>query len=178
MAGCVPITREHQRARTVRPKSDITKSFINPLHDNLGDAGAEEIAKDEVEHDEWEDVAKKVEELETKLAEQFEQENENETRATPIKAPAKPTREQWERHQVTHIPYAPWCPHCLVARNVRRQHPSHGRGSKIVPDIESGEGPTKVSLDYMYSHERAGKYRDMCHNPQTWRTAVLDKHDH
>ena len=36
---------------------------------------------------------------------------------------------------------------------------------KIVPDIETGDGPTKVSLDYTYFHERVGKYQDVQHNP-------------
>ena len=34
-----------------------------------------------------------------------------------------------------------------------------------MPDTENGEGPTKVSLEYMYLHERVGKYRDLRHNP-------------
>ena len=35
----------------------------------------------------------------------------------------------------------------------------------IVPDIESGNGPIKVSIDYMYLHERRGKYKDTSNNP-------------
>ena len=34
-----------------------------------------------------------------------------------------------------------------------------------MPDTESGEGPVKVSMDYMYLHERIGKYIDIQHNP-------------
>ena len=53
----------------------------------------------------------------------------------------------------------------MAARNARRGHPTDGRKHKIVPDMEKGEGPTKVSLDCMYLHERAAKYRDIQHNP-------------
>ena len=31
--------------------------------------------------------------------------------------------------------------------------------------MENGYGPTKVSLDHMYLHERIGKYRDIQNNP-------------
>ena len=34
-----------------------------------------------------------------------------------------------------------------------------------MPDTENGEGPTKVSMDYMYLHERVGEHRDIQHNP-------------
>ena len=35
----------------------------------------------------------------------------------------------------------------------------------MVPDAEFGDGPVKASMDYMYLHERRGKYRDAAHNP-------------
>ena len=81
-----------------------------------------------------------------------------------IKAPAKPAHDEWERRKLTHIPYAPWCPSCVAARNIRRNHPKQGRPGRIVPDTEIWEGPTKVSLDHVYLHNRVGKYRDVQHN--------------
>ena len=100
------------------------------------------------------------------MVEQLENEHGECRNATPIiRVPDKPTKEEWERHQITHTPYAAWCPHCVAARNARRNHPTHGRKGKIVPDTETEEGPTKVSMDYMYLHERVGKYREMKHNP-------------
>ena len=36
----------------------------------------------------------------------------------------------------------------------------------IVPDVEKGIlGPTKISIDYMYLHERVGKYKSVDTNP-------------
>ena len=118
------------------------------------------------ESNSWEVMAKKCEELETRLAEQFE-DKEGEGRDAPpmVRAPSKPTKEEWERHQTTHTPYAAWCPHCAAARNVRRNHPTHGRQGKLVPDTDGEDGPVKVSLDYMYLHERIGKFREVQHNP-------------
>ena len=72
--------------------------------------------------------------------------------------PKLPTKEEVERHQATHTPYAPWCKHCVTARAVRRRHPHRGRGAVIVPDVDSDTtGPIKVSLDYMHLHERNGR---------------------
>lgn len=53
----------------------------------------------------------------------------------------------------------------MAARNARRQHPSRGRKAKLVPDTEKGDGPTKVSMDYMYLHERAGKFNEIQNDP-------------
>ena len=36
----------------------------------------------------------------------------------------------------------------------------------IIPDIDAGDVETvKISIDYMYLHERVGHYRDTKHNP-------------
>ena len=183
MAGCNPMTDGHQRARTVRPNDDNTRNFVVPLQEDSGDVGADKVA----ENKDWEKTAEKMEELEIRIVEQFENANEQDAReAFVIKAPVKPTQEQWERHQATLTFYGPWCLHCLAARNVRRKHPTRGRGGKIVLDTEKGDGPTKVSLYYMYFHERIGQFREISHNPpylvvvehrygRCWTHQVLDK---
>ena len=126
------------------------------MHDIPIESRAEDAEEESAGPDSWEAMARKFEDLETRLAEQFE-EHGNEDRTPPIvKAPEKPTKEEWARHQTTHTPYAAWCPHCVAARNARRNHPTHGRKGKLAPDIENGDGPTKVSMDYMYLHERIG----------------------
>lgn len=102
-----------------------------------------------------------------KVEEYFDDSNGKVKREVPtIKAPHKPTKEDWEKHQATHTPYEPWCKHCLAGRAIRQQHPSKGRRPIAIPDIEGGDNqPIKVSIDYMYLHERVGKYRNVEPNP-------------
>ena len=54
-------------------------------------------------------------------------------------------------------------------------HATKGRKGHIVPDIETGEGPIKVSMDYMYLHEWFGKCREAQHNPP-YLVVVEHKH--
>lgn len=109
------------------------------------------------------------------MTEQFEGENDIQ-RGQPfaVKAPTEPTQDEWNRHQTTHIPFASWCPHCLAARNVRRNHPARGRPGRIAPDTESGEGTTKVSINYMYLFERVGEHKGLQHNLQYFEECNID----
>ena len=70
------MTKEHQRAVTVRPRSMSTRNFINPLHEDSGEVGAEKEAVREVDCETWEETVKKIEELETKVIEHFEQQSD------------------------------------------------------------------------------------------------------
>ena len=45
----------------------------------------------------------------------------------------------------------------------------------IVPDTQIGNGPTKISIDYMYLHERKGKFKDATYNPPRM---VMIEHKH
>lgn len=72
----------------------------------------------------WAELASKVDELQKKMAEQFEDESDQKAHEPPvIRIPSQPTREQWDRRQTTHTPYEAWCPHCAAARAVHRDHP-------------------------------------------------------
>lgn len=106
-------------------------------------------------------------ELKMQVEEHFDVTNHQEARDVPtLKAPHKPTKDQWEKHQATHTSFEPWCKHCLVARADRHKHPSKGRKPLVVPDIDKGiNKPIKISLDYMYLHARVGKNRNVEHNP-------------
>ena len=166
MAGRHSITTTTERARTVRPNDEFDEIALNTMHEETTKTEIEESLEDAEEPVSWEKMAETFEDLETRLAEHFEDTGRDKQDMPPIiKAPERPTKDEWERHQATHAPHAAWCPHCMVARNARRGHPAHGRKRKVVPDTEKGDGPIKVSLDYMYLHERAGKYRDVQHNP-------------
>ena len=133
------MTTEYQRAKTIRPKSETNKNCFNPIHEGSGDVVAETVATREEIEENWGEVVRKIEELEARVAAQVEdKEQENQRTPRAIKAPVKPTQEQWEQHQVTHAPYAFWCPHCFAARNVTRNRPAKGRRGRVVPDIETG----------------------------------------
>ena len=88
-----------------------------------------------------EELNGKYEDLKKKMEEFFDDDNARDYRTPPmVKSHVQPTREEYERHQTTHTPYAAWCKHCVAARAVRHGHPSKGRKAIIVPDIETGKG--------------------------------------
>ena len=60
--------------------------------------------------------------------------------------PYQPSALEREEHERTHLPYRDWCPHCVRGRAKGDQH----RQTK--DEVES-EVP-KISLDYMYLHEK------------------------
>ena len=83
-----------------------------------------------------------------------------------VRSPQQPTKEEWLQHQLIHTPYAPWCKHCISARAVRAHHQCARLRAKIVPDTDKSEtGPVKISMDYMYMHERIGIYTETKRNP-------------
>ena len=170
------MTSQTERAQTIRPNKDANLQPVCEDEEASGEGNVEGAEKDEGvvplkeqgqgQEEQWQQVNQKVEELADQVTRYFNDDNEKNSRQPPtIKAPSKPTKEEWERHQTTHTPYAAWCKHCVAARNVRRNHPSHGRRGKLVPDVERDDGPTKVSLVHMYLHGRVGKYRDVQSNP-------------
>ena len=60
--------------------------------------------------------------------------------------PTRPTEEEVERHNKTHIPYRSWCPHCVRGRAVNDPHRKLAtRRGKV----------SVISMDYMYMFESA-----------------------
>jgi hypothetical protein len=51
--------------------------------------------------------------------------------ARGVKAPEEPTPEQRERHNLTHIPFAPWCDDCARGRCPDDPHPSKSEKSPL-----------------------------------------------
>ena len=168
-----PISEDVAGGLEVNEKEEDDSMFYpDHLDEEKSDAGTQmpdghDTGKGGIgERNEMEELNEKYQELKNKVDEYFDDENGQQFKTPPIvKAPTKPTREEYERHQTTHTPYAAWCKHCIAARAVRHMHPSKGRQAIVVPDIETGKGPTKVSIDYMYLHERRGRDKDIAHNP-------------
>ena len=45
-----------------------------------------------------------------------------EGRAKPLPVPRMPSKAEWERHIVSHIPFGSWCRHCVSGRGLERRH--------------------------------------------------------
>ena len=61
----------------------------------------------------WEKLHDKIKDLTVKVARHFEDQNDQTAWKVPmVKAPPQPTNDEWDRHQFTHTPFAPWCKHC------------------------------------------------------------------
>ena len=164
MAG-ESLTYENQRAIPVRPDNSKQDKQFLPIIEEFGGEDVEEKTEDT--NEQWREVAEKVEDITKRMAEYLDDDNGKEARQPPmVRTLARPTKEEYERHQLTHTPYASWCKHCAMARVVRTNHPTKGRATVIVLDVERGiEGPTKLSMDYMYLHERADDKRGERTNP-------------
>ena len=119
------------------------------------------------EQDKWEEFVDKYDEFVDRIEEQFEGKDKNEAQGPPmVKTFQKPTKAEWERHQLTHTPYEVWCPSCMAARAVRHKHPKKGRRHWLVNGNDGGSsGLVKISMDYMYLHERNGPNREESYNP-------------
>lgn len=100
-----------------------------------------------------------VEDLIVRVARHFEDLNDkNDWAPSMVKTQLQATKEEWPGHQLTHTPYASWCKHCNAARAVRNKHQRASKRARFVPDIDmSTDGLVKVSMDYMYLHERIGR---------------------
>ena len=167
--ACKPLDPRRKRAKSVRPPENDARGIIAPLDDDLGDLKVEDQVSDGgvVEtNDKWEELANKYETLEKQVHDYLQEEAKTEGWNPPIvKFPPKMTREEWDKHQVTHTPYAPGCKHCVAARAIRRRHPRKRQHSIKVKDVDgSDEGPTKVSMDYMYLSERSQGDQESANN--------------
>ena len=161
-----------RRKCSVRPSSGRQTCNLYPIEVGPGVQQSDEREQSmalEDEHDrvELEDLAKKYEELKEKVEQHFDDSNhKDEHKILVANVPPKPTKEEWLRHLATHTPYAPWCRHCVAARTVRHAHPSKGRRAAVVKDVEETESQmAKISIDYMYLHERSSQNRDDKYNP-------------
>ena len=58
------------------------------------------------------------------------------------RAPKEPTKEERERHELTHLPYRNWCPVCVRGRGRNTPH-------RQVKSRDEG-GVTRISMDYFF----------------------------
>ena len=62
--------------------------------------------------------------------------------AQPLPAPRSPSKAEWDKHVISHIPFRSWCRHCVAGRGIERRH----LGRK---DVEPDRQPY-ISIDYGY----------------------------
>ena len=53
--------------------------------------------------------------------------------AEPLPSPIAPTKAQRDAHNVTHLPYRSWCPHCVAARRPNSAHRIQKSGPRSMP---------------------------------------------
>ncbi len=80
----------------------------------------------------------------------------------------EPTREEVEAHNLTHIPFRSWCPHCVRGRG---KNPKHEKGK------EEEQSIPVISMDYMWMKEKGEESGESpimamyCRQPK-WRAAI------
>ena len=57
-----------------------------------------------------------------------------------MKDPTAPTRQERLRHELTHVPFRPWCPECVAGQAADNPHRSQHK--------DDDDGIIKVSVDY------------------------------
>ena len=151
----------------------MNTSTLQPITEESGGASGEEGGDpkkgQQEQTEEWRVVVEKEDDVARRVSEHLGDDNGKGVQPPPmIRAPGQPIRDEYERHQITHTPYAAWCIHCAIARAVRTQHPSKGRNAITVPDIEKGiTGPTNISMYYLYFCDRGDHRRVEQTNPHT-----------
>ena len=83
-------------------------------------------------------AAERDERLDDPVAEDLEEE----AGAQSLSAPRAPTRAEWERHVVSHIPFRSWCRHCVAGRGLERRHLTRQGGTE--------DTRPHISIDYAY----------------------------
>ena len=75
-----------------------------------------------------------------------EPEGEEAREAVPVQTPAKVSKDERERHELTHTPFRSWCKFCVMGRGRNQDH-------KKVKRDESETIVPRVSLDYFFLSE-------------------------
>ena len=61
--------------------------------------------------------------------------------------PTRPTEKEVEQHNITHLPYRNWCPHCVRAKGKDADHRKVGNGERTLPEF---------SFDYAFPGDELG----------------------
>ena len=71
----------------------------------------------------WGETKNESDDDEVNLGSEYEAEDEVEARKpTTRKRPGQPSQEEWDQHQVTHLPFRSWCPICVGGAGKEKAH--------------------------------------------------------
>ena len=79
--------------------------------------------------------------------ERIRPEREKEKVLKKILDPMRPTEKEVEQHNITHLPYRNWCPHCVRAKGKDADHRKAENGERILPEF---------SFDYAFPGNEFG----------------------
>ena len=79
------------------------------------------------------------------------EEGEEAVRVEMKKAPQMPSKEEVEEHNITHIPFRDWCPHCIRGKAMGEPHSSKKLRGTSVP---------MIVMDYMNMKKAKEKGKD------------------
>ena len=131
----------------------MSSHHIRPLVERAGmqvEGPGQERAEEDYRGDEQEDNAEAVEEPVGNGAQQVVEEAHEVPAVRGVRDPGQPTREERARHDLTHLPFRPWCADCVAGRAADDPHRRAARGEN--------DGPTKVSVDYGFVSERVDEH--------------------
>ena len=131
---------QEKRVTAVRPNKHEAKKILAPMDGGLGGHGMEAHDghnEDEGAKSEWEELADKYNKLEEKVRDHLDDQQNEGIRGPPVvSALPRMSKDERERHQVTHTPYSPSCKHCVAARAVRHRHPMARKHKYLVRDVD------------------------------------------
>ncbi len=95
--------------------------------------GGEERGKEEVmEAEEAADESADAEELgEAQAADAAADLDCEQSVSRALAQPTSPSAEEWRGHQVAHLPYRSWCPHCIRGRARQDGHPQSAQKADV-----------------------------------------------
>ena len=64
----------------------------------------------------------------------------------------RPSKEEVDLHNTTHLPYRSWCPHCVRGKARRRNHRKRRHKAR--------SGLPVISMDYMWLKGKKGEGKD------------------
>ena len=136
--------RSRRRKEAIEPFSRAGQWTVRPS-ENINEQGT--AAQEEEHREERQEEEREGEESQQGEGEEGQQEEEiagpqEARRPRPGRDPGQPTRREREEHEVTHLPYRPWCQHCVRGKAKSSQHRrSENTADRQVP---------VVAMDYTF----------------------------